>query len=108
MSHIHTFMVSCFAILISSTCAYYNYDEEQKTQHIHADVRSELYSNMVMAGPGTLFPGIGDRIHREMASLVPTRTIMVVEPPERAYSVWMGASLHAVYFADSIAWIYRE
>eukprot|EP01083_Nonionella_stella_P081010 222915_1 len=84
------------------------YNAIEKTAHIHVDVRSELYSNMVMAGPGTLFPGIGDRIHREMASLVPTRTIMVVEPPERAYSVWMGASLHAVYFADSIAWIYRE
>ncbi|KAL2501331.1 Uncharacterized protein Fot_35179 [Forsythia ovata] len=43
-----------------------------------------------------MFPGIADRMSREITALAPSSMkIKVVAPPERKYSVWIGGSILA-------------
>merc|ERR1711991_994012 len=66
----------------------------QTIQACDIDIRSELYSNIVLSGGTTMFPGIADRMTKELTSLAPsTMKIKVVAPPERKYSVWIGGSI---------------
>merc|ERR1712201_53226 len=58
------------------------------------DIRKDLYGNVVMSGGTTMYPGIQDRLTKEMTALAPpTMKIKVVAPPERKYSVWIGGSI---------------
>merc|ERR1712106_1064845 len=60
------------------------------------DIRKDLYANTVMSGGTTMYPGIADRMQKEITALAPsTMKIKIIAPPERKYSVWIGApSLH--------------
>lgn len=41
-----------------------------------------------------MFPGIADRMSKEITALAPSSMkIKVVAPPERKYSVWIGGSI---------------
>lgn len=52
------------------------------------DLRKDLYANIVLSGGTTMFPGIGERIEKEVTALAPqTMKIKVVAPPERKFSV---------------------
>ncbi len=43
-----------------------------------------------------MFPGIADRMSKEITALAPSSMkIKVVAPPERKYSVWIGGSILA-------------
>jgi actin-related protein len=54
------------------------------------DIRRDLFSNIVLSGGTTLFPGFADRIMKELTALVPSgMKIKVIAPPERKYSVWI-------------------
>lgn len=58
------------------------------------DVRKDLYGNVVLSGGTTMFPGIAERLNKELIALAPsTMKIKVVAPPERKYSVWIGGSI---------------
>ncbi|RZS06132.1 hypothetical protein BHM03_00036738 [Ensete ventricosum] len=60
------------------------------------DIRKDLYGSIVLSGGTTLFPGIGERMNKEVSALAPqTMKIKVVAPPERKYSVWIGGSILA-------------
>merc|ERR1712039_912878 len=53
------------------------------------DIRKDLYGNVVMSVGTTMYPGIADRLSKELTALAPsTMKIKVVAPPERNYSVW--------------------
>merc|ERR1719447_2550296 len=40
-----------------------------------------------------MYPGIADRMQKEITSLAPTTMkIKIIAPPERKYSVWIGGS----------------
>lgn len=55
------------------------------------DIRKDLYANVVLSGGTTMFPGIGERMTKELTALAPsTMKIKVIAPPERKYSVWIG------------------
>ncbi|RRT65447.1 hypothetical protein BHM03_00006544, partial [Ensete ventricosum] len=55
------------------------------------DIRKDLYGNIVLSGGSTMFPGIADRMSKEITALAPSSMkIKVVAPPERKYSVWIG------------------
>ena len=48
-------------------------------------------------GGTTMFPGIADRMQKEIAALAPpTMKIKIIAPPERKYSVWIGGSILGV------------
>jgi actin beta/gamma 1 len=47
-----------------------------------------------MSGGTTMFPGIADRMQKELTSLAPaSMKIKISAPPERKYSVWIGGSI---------------
>ncbi|XP_053642238.1 actin-3 [Cherax quadricarinatus] len=73
------------------------------------DIRKGLYANTVISGGTTMFPGIVDRIQKEMVALAPsTMKIKIVARPERKYSVWMGGSVLASSSNFNKMWITKE
>jgi len=70
------------------------------------DIRKDLYGNIVLSGGTTMFPGIAERMTKEITSLAPsTMKIEVVAPPERKYSVWIGGSILSSLSTFQAMWI---
>nr|CAD2200449.1 unnamed protein product [Meloidogyne enterolobii] len=60
------------------------------------DVHKELFANIVLSGGSTMYPGISDRMQKEITALAPSETkIKITAPPERKYSAWIGGSIVA-------------
>nr|CAA33872.1 actin [Oryza sativa Indica Group] len=68
------------------------------------DIRKDLYGNVVLSGGSTMFPGIGDRMSKEITALCPG-SMKVVAPPERKYSVWIGGFILASLSTFQQVWI---
>ncbi|RWR84593.1 actin [Cinnamomum micranthum f. kanehirae] len=72
------------------------------------DIRNYLYGNIFLSGGSTMFPGIADRMSKEITALAPSSMkINVVAPPERKYSVWIGGSMLASLGTCEESWITR-
>eukprot|EP01094_Clydonella_sp_ATCC50884_P016971 TRINITY_DN2872_c0_g1_i1.p1 TRINITY_DN2872_c0_g1~~TRINITY_DN2872_c0_g1_i1.p1 ORF type:complete len:310 (+),score=84.47 TRINITY_DN2872_c0_g1_i1:30-959(+) len=72
-------------------------------------IRAELYRNIVLAGGSTLFPGIAERLTREVSALAPSMApVCVVAPPERKYSTWIGGSIVASLSQACVHTILKE
>ncbi|KAM0877291.1 hypothetical protein ACQ4PT_035592 [Festuca glaucescens] len=70
------------------------------------DIRKDLYGNVVLSGGSTMFPGIADRMSKEITALAPTSMkVKVIAPPERKYSVWIGGSILASLSTFQQMWI---
>ncbi|XP_075047816.1 actin-5-like [Mixophyes fleayi] len=70
------------------------------------DIRRNLYSSIVLSGGSTLFPGLDERISTEMKHLVPNGVpIKLISPPDREYSVWIGASIISCLSAFRDLWV---
>ena len=66
----------------------------------NADTRKDLYANIVLSGGNTLFPGIADRVQREITALAPpTVMINTVTAPDRIYSASIGGRDRRIYSA---------
>merc|ERR1712070_83452 len=73
------------------------------------DIRKDLYSNIVLSGGTTMFPGIGERMTKELTALAPsTMKIKVIAPPERKYSVWIGGSILSSLSTFQQMWISKQ
>nr|BAN40495.1 actin, putative [Entamoeba invadens] len=73
------------------------------------DIRKDLYGNIVLSGGTSMYPGINDRLEKEMVALAPpTMKIKVIAPPERKYSVWIGGSILASLSTFQNMWITKE
>jgi len=73
------------------------------------DVRRDLYSNVVLSGGTTMFPGIGERLTKELTTLAPsTMRIKVIAPPERKCSVWIGGSILSSLSTFQQLWISKS
>jgi len=78
------------------------------------DIRKDLYGSVIMSGGTTMFPGIVDRMWKELMALLPGMRVTlnlvalsspvlkhgmfqdrVVAAPERKYFVWIGGSILA-------------
>ncbi|KAH0739375.1 hypothetical protein KY290_038080 [Solanum tuberosum] len=58
--------------------------------------RKDLFANIVLSGGSTMFPGIAERMSKEITALAPRGTkIKVVAPPERKYRTWIRGSILA-------------
>lgn len=56
-----------------------------------------------------MFPGIADRLQKELTALAPSSVkIKVVAPPERKYSVWIGGSILASLSTFQNMWVSKE
>lgn len=73
------------------------------------DIRRDLYGNVVLSGGTTMFPGIQDRMTKEITSRAPSSMkVKVVAPPERKYSVWIGGSILASLSTFQQMWIAKS
>ncbi|KAK2107041.1 hypothetical protein P7K49_016555 [Saguinus oedipus] len=62
-------------------------------EHVNVDIRKDLYANTVLSGGTTTYPGIANRMQKEITALAPsTKKIKIIAPPRRKYSVWIGSS----------------
>ena len=70
------------------------------------DIRKDLYLNIVCSGGTTMYPGMADRMQREITALAPSSMkVKIVAPPERKYSVWIGGSILASLSTFQQMWI---
>jgi len=73
------------------------------------DIRKDLYGNIVMSGGTTMYPGIPERVQKEVQGLAPaTMKIKVIAPPERKYSVWIGGSILSSLSTFQQMWITKD
>jgi len=73
------------------------------------DIRKDLYGNIVLSGGTTMFPGIADRMQKELVNLAPsTMKVKIIAPPERKYSVWIGGSILSSLSTFQKMWISKE
>merc|ERR1712033_46282 len=73
------------------------------------DIRKDLYANTVLSGGTTMYPGIADRMQKEMTEQAPhTMKIKIIAPPERKYSVWIGGSILASLSTFQQMWISKQ
>ena len=73
------------------------------------DIRKDLYANTVLSGGDTMFPGIADRMQKEISALAPpTMKIKIIAPPERKYSTWIGGSILASLSTFQQMWITKQ
>ncbi|XP_050822027.1 actin-related protein T3 isoform X4 [Gopherus flavomarginatus] len=77
------------------------------------DLRTNFFSNIILSGGSSLFPGMAERITKEIIRMVPSDTeVKVMAPPDRKLSVWMGGSILSSLSAFQQMWItmaeYRE
>lgn len=94
------------------------------------DVRKELYKNIVLSGGQlilscphrtdrqnvclflsgtTMYPGIADRIEKQMTALAPsTMKVRIIAPPERKYAVWIGGSILSSLSSFEAMWISKR
>ena len=69
----------------------------------------DLYANIVLSGGSTIYPGIADRMQKEIAALAPpTAKIKIIAPPERKYSAWIGGSILAFLPTFKQMWISKQ
>jgi actin, other eukaryote len=67
------------------------------------------YGNIVLSGGTTMYPGIADRMTKELTDLAPRSVkVRVVAPPERKYSVWIGGSILASLSTFQNLWVTKQ
>ena len=73
------------------------------------DTRQNFYCNIALSGGNTLFPGIAERMQKEIIALTSnTARARVHAPPERKYSVWIGGSILASLSTFQQMWITKQ
>lgn len=72
------------------------------------DLRSKLFSQIVLAGGTTYLNGFGDRLLNETRNKSPVHTrIRISVPPERMYSTYVGGSILASLATFKNMWVSR-
>ena len=73
------------------------------------DIRKDLYANIVLSGGTTMYPGIADRMQKDLTDLAPpTMKVKIIASPERKYSVWLGGSILAALSSFHQMWISKQ
>ncbi|XP_064418441.1 actin-6-like isoform X2 [Latimeria chalumnae] len=73
------------------------------------DFRSSFFVNIILSGGSTLFPGIENRLSKELRKLVPAGSpVKVSAPPDRQISVWIGGSILSSLSAFQEMWISKS
>ena len=70
------------------------------------DLRKTLFSQIVLSGGSTMFPGFGDRLLNEVRKKAPKdMKIRISAPPSRKFSTWTGGSILASLATFKTMWI---
>ena len=76
-----------------------------------AQIRPQLYGNVVLTGGSSVLPGLAERLTEELILLAPAHTTVHVEAPqtrEHTHAAWRGGSALASLPAFQALWITRE
>ncbi|MCJ8269319.1 MAG: hypothetical protein MJK04_07930, partial [Psychrosphaera sp.] len=66
-------------------------------------------ANTVISGPTTEFPGLAERMQKEIAALAPpTMKNKIISPPDKKSSVWKGGSILANLSTFQQMWISKQ
>ncbi|KAF7239368.1 Actin [Varanus komodoensis] len=72
-------------------------------------IHQDIWRNVIMAGGSTLFPGLHERLLKELRALAPKGFPAKVEAPnDRLYSVWIGASVLTSLPSFQSMWVTRQ
>lgn len=83
-----------------------SHDSISKT---NPDTHDVLYGNVVLAGGTTMFPGLAERMQKELTALAPAgMKTTIVAPPERENSVWIGGSVLASLSTFQTMWVTKQ
>ena len=78
-------------------------------QKCDVDIRRSLYINIILSGGSTMYPGIGERLQKELLSLVPADVkVKVLASPERKYMVWIGGALLTTLSSFKQMWVTKS
>ncbi|KAJ7306454.1 hypothetical protein JRQ81_009807 [Phrynocephalus forsythii] len=85
----------------------------QSIKKCDPSIHNVLYSNVLLSGGSSLFPGLDERIFKGMETQVPQGVpIKVISPPDRWFSAWIGASIITSLSTFKQMWVtaadYRE
>ncbi|XP_008417680.1 actin, cytoskeletal 3-like isoform X1 [Poecilia reticulata] len=70
------------------------------------DIRTELYSNILLSGGSTMFPGFAERVQNEVTALAPAGVRIKIEaPPCRNISAWRGGAVLAGLSSFQQIWV---
>lgn len=60
-----------------------------------ADVKGELYNNIILTGGSSMFQGLPKRFEKEIQAVAttPSPNVQILATPERKNSVWLGGSV---------------
>ena len=73
------------------------------------DTSKNFYCNIALHGGNTMFPGIAERMQKEITTLTSNTTrVRVYAPPECKYSVWIGGSILASLSTFQQSWISKQ
>merc|ERR1719464_748756 len=61
------------------------------------DIRKDLYANTVMSGGTTMYPGIADRMQKEITALAPSTIKIKIIAPPREEILRLDRRLHLVF-----------
>jgi actin len=71
-------------------------------------LKAELCKNIVLGGGNCLFPGLKNRLTKEMLNLNSSFKVKVITPPEMKYSAWVGGSILSSMPSFENKWISKE
>jgi actin beta/gamma 1 len=73
------------------------------------EIQAQLYENIVLAGGSSLFPGMKERLHKELSMLVPADTVInLIAPENRQHLAWLEASRLACRPEHERHWTSRD
>ena len=92
-----------------SSCSGINQLTYSSIMKCDEDIRTNMFANIVLSGGSTMFPGIAERMQKEITALAPpTMKIKIIAPPERKYSAWIGGSILASLSDFQPMWITKK
>ena len=73
------------------------------------NVRKDLYANTVLSGGTTLYPGIDNRMQKELRDQAPpVMKVNIIAPPERKHTAWIGGSTLVSLSTFEDMWISKQ
>jgi actin-related protein len=82
--------------LLNADCLSVHQGIFNSIDNCEAEIRKDLYANIVLSGGTTMFRGLPERIEKEVVALAqPSMKVKVIATPGRKNSVWLGGSILA-------------
>ncbi|XP_022091353.1 actin-5-like [Acanthaster planci] len=76
-----------------------------------SSLRENMYSNIVLSGGSSLFPGLEERLKAELEQqMSPGRAteVNIIAPPERRYSCWIGGAILPTLSTFQHIWVLKQ